>query len=141
MQENMQKAKLSRMTRQRAVILSELQKVTSHPTAEQLHSIVKESMPNISLGTVYRNLEFLVESGEIRKIDFAGNVRRFDGDLRPHSHARCQVCGCLTDIFDNPIKINDFSKVEINNFTITDASIDYIGVCHSCASQNAMYRQ
>ncbi len=141
MQENIQKTKLSRMTRQRSVILSELRKVTSHPTAEQLYSIVKECLPRISLGTVYRNLEFLVESGDVRKIDSAGNIRRFDGDMSPHSHARCEICGEITDIFDNPIKNVDLNKVEINNFTITSACVDYTGICHTCASKEPMYRQ
>ena len=73
----------TRMTRQRAVILEELRKVKTHPTADELYSIVRERLPRISLGTVYRNLDFLTESKEILKLESAGSIRRFDGDTRP----------------------------------------------------------
>ena len=59
----------TRMTRQRAVILEELRKTKSHPTADELYSIVRERLPRISLGTVYRNLDFLAETGEILKLE------------------------------------------------------------------------
>lgn len=63
----------TRMTRQRAVILEELRKTATHPTADELYSIVRRRLPRISLGTVYRNLDFLADSGEIRP---SGNRRQ-----------------------------------------------------------------
>ena len=64
----------TRMTRQRAVILEELRKVKTHPTADELYSIVRERLPRISLGTVYRNLDFLADTGEIRRLEAAGTT-------------------------------------------------------------------
>ena len=75
----------TRMTRQRMVILEELRKVKTHPTADELYAMVRTRMPRISLGTVYRNLDFLTESKEILKLESAGSIRRFDGDTRPIS--------------------------------------------------------
>ena len=76
----------TRMARQRAVILEELRKLKSHPTADELYSIVRERLPRISLGTVYRNLDFLADSGEIRRLEAAGSTKRFDGDISNHQH-------------------------------------------------------
>ena len=73
-----------RTTRQRQVILEELQKLQSHPTAAALYEIVRRRVPKISLGTVYRNLELLARTGLIRKLEFAGAEARFDGNV---SHA------------------------------------------------------
>ena len=88
----------TRMTRQRMVILEELRKVKTHPTADELYAMVRTRMPRISLGTVYRNLDFLTESKEILKLESAGSIRRFDGDTRPHQHVRCQICGKIGDV-------------------------------------------
>ena len=69
----------TRMTNQRRVILEELRKVHTHPTVDELYTIVKARMPHISLGTVYRNLDLLTETGEVLKLDSAGSMRRYDG--------------------------------------------------------------
>ena len=81
----------TRMTNQRRIILEELRKVDTHPTVDELYTIVKARMPHISLGTVYRNLDLLAEMGEVLKMDSAGNMRRFDGRVEPHRHVRCHV--------------------------------------------------
>ncbi len=124
--------KNSRSTQQRRVILEELQKVTSHPTAEEMYGIVKKILPKISLGTVYRNLDFLAETGEIRKIDSAGAVRRFDGDISPHMHARCLCCEKIIDIFETSSIDLGLENMKLNSFTIFSASIMYEGICHDC---------
>ena len=70
---------LLRMTRQRKVILEIMKNVTSHPTADQVHQMVRKTLPHVSLATVYRNLEILSEHGMIQKLELAGAQRRFDG--------------------------------------------------------------
>ena len=81
----------TRMTRQRMVILEELRKVKTLPTADELYAMVRTRMPRISLGTVYRNLDFLTESKEILKLESAGSIRRFDGDTRPHQQSLIHI--------------------------------------------------
>ena len=75
--------RLQRNTRQRQVILEELQKLTSHPTAAVLYDIVRRRLPKISLGTVYRNLELLARMGMVQKLELAGGEARFDGNVAP----------------------------------------------------------
>ena len=85
-------------TAQREAILRELRSVTSHPTADELYAMLRPEMPQISLGTVYRNLEQMSQAGIIRKLETAGKQKRFDGDLSPHHHMRCRCCGAVVDI-------------------------------------------
>ena len=71
-------------TVQRRVIMDELRALKTHPTADELYRIVRIRLPKISLGTVYRNLSILAESGMIRRLDSAGRQTRFDADISPH---------------------------------------------------------
>lgn len=121
----------TRMTRQRMVILEELKKVKTHPTADELYAMVRSRMPRISLGTVYRNLDFLADSKEILKLESAGSIRRFDGDVRPHQHVRCTVCGKVGDVMP-PLPAPSVEGVEVEGFTISTARVEYEGVCDAC---------
>lgn len=121
----------TRMTRQRMVILEELKKVKTHPTADELYAMVRNRMPRISLGTVYRNLDFLADSKEILKLESAGSIRRFDGDIRPHQHVRCSVCGKVGDVMP-PLPAPSVEGIEVSGFTISSARVEYEGVCDEC---------
>ena len=79
----MQKHPNLRMTRQRRVILEELRKVNNHPSAYEIYEFVRKRLPRISLGTVYRNLEILSESGDIQKLEPGCSLKRFDGNYHP----------------------------------------------------------
>jgi Fur family ferric uptake transcriptional regulator len=72
------------MTNQRQVILEEIQKVNTHPTADEVYETVRKRLPRISLGTVYRNLEILSACGLIQKIGPLSNQMRFDGITKKH---------------------------------------------------------
>ncbi len=123
-----------RMTRQRAIILEELRKVKTHPTADELYSIVRKKMPRISLGTVYRNLEFLAETGEILKLESAGNTKRFDADTSWHQHVRCIECGCVGDVL-HPQEAPSIKGIHVDGFNITGARIEYDGICARCSGK------
>ncbi len=124
-----------RMTRQRAIILEELRKLKTHPTADEVYGIVREILPRISLGTVYRNLDFLAETGEILKLESAGSTKRFDGDTSWHQHVRCVHCGRVADVMQTQA-IPCTNNIHVEGFAITGARIEYDGVCSSCASTN-----
>ncbi|MBQ4567087.1 MAG: transcriptional repressor [Desulfovibrio sp.] len=127
----------TRMTRQRAVILEELRKSRSHPTADELYSIVRERLPRISLGTVYRNLDFLADSGEIRRLESAGTIKRFDGNMHHHQHVRCVSCGCIGDVMP-PLPTPDFDEMTVEGFSaIHNARVEFDGLCDACASRQA----
>jgi Fur family ferric uptake transcriptional regulator len=120
-----------RVTRQRTIILEELRKVAVHPTADEIYAIVRRRLPRISLGTVYRNLDLLAEQGEISKIESAGNSKRFDGNIRPHQHVRCQKCGRMADIM-LPVPVPDTRHIVLPGFTITAARLEFDGLCDAC---------
>lgn len=126
----------TRMTKQRKVILEELRKIHSHPTADELYEMVRTRMPRISLGTVYRNLDFLTESGEILKIDAAGSIRRFDGDTRPHQHVRCRVCGRIGDVIP-PLPAPEVNAIRVDGFQVLSSRIEYEGICDRCAKSSS----
>lgn len=88
-----------RYSKQRELILDTLKGVCSHPTAEELYGMVRKTDPDISLGTVYRNLNQLADNGDILKIT-STNGDRFDFPHVPHFHFRCTECGCVSDIPD-----------------------------------------
>ena len=121
-----------RTTRQRTIILEELRKVATHPTADEIYAMARRRLPRISLGTVYRNLDLLAEQGEIRKIESAGNSKRFDGNIHPHQHARCQKCGWVADI-ERHVPLPDTRHIDLPGFTITAARLEFDGLCNACA--------
>lgn len=125
----------TRMTRQRAVILEELRKVTSHPTADELYGLVRGRLPRISLGTVYRNLDFLTETGEILKLEAAGSTKRFDGNTAWHQHVRCTHCGRIGDVM-TPRTPPGIDGLHAEGFAITGARVEYDGVCERCTGGN-----
>ena len=88
---------LIKRSRQREAILSELCGRTDHPTAEELYLSLKEELPNLSLGTVYRNLSLLSEEGIILKLS-CGGADHFDGNTAQHYHFLCNRCGRLYDL-------------------------------------------
>jgi len=120
------------MTPQRQVILEELRKVNTHPSADEIYEMVRQRLPRISLGTVYRNLEILAARGEIQKLEFGGSLKRFDGVAEGHYHIRCLDCGRVIDApsdFDVCIT-PDLS--EITDFKIIGHQLEFIGICPAC---------
>ena len=85
-------------SRQRNAILECVMSHHDHPTADIIYQELRESFPNISLGTVYRNLSLLTSLGKIMKITCENHADRFDGQTIPHAHFECKSCGCLQDI-------------------------------------------
>ena len=131
----------TRMTRQRAVILEELRKLKSHPTADELYSVVRERLPRISLGTVYRNLDFLADSGEIRRLEAAGSTKRFDGDISDHQHVRCIYCGRIGDVMSLR-QAPGVEGLQAGGFArILHSRVEYDGVCEVCARERGEGRQ
>ena len=121
----------TRMTVQRSVILDELRKLKTHPTADELYHVVRKRLPRISLGTVYRNLEYLAHTRAILKLSIGGNMKRFDGCCDKHYHAICLACG---RIFDVPAVDLPEIAPALPEFTVTGASISFEGYCAACRS-------
>lgn len=89
---------VSKYSRQREAIKAYLTTTKEHPTADTVYMSIRETHPNISLGTVYRNLNLLAEQGEILKINCQDGCDRFDGNPMLHYHFLCKGCGRVLDI-------------------------------------------
>jgi Fur family ferric uptake transcriptional regulator len=122
-----------RQTRQRAAILELLRSLKSHPTAAELHALVRKRLPRISLGTVYRNLDALARQGRIRKLVSGRAEARFDGDLRGHYHVRCTDCGRVGDVFGLELpNVDSAEPGRASGFEILGCRLEFIGVCPEC---------
>jgi len=124
------------MTRQRRVILEELRKLTCHPTAEELHWLVRQKLPQISIATVYRNLEILSEQGMVWKMEVAGTQRRFDGSTANHYHIRCSVCGRMEDVHMELVADIEKAAREASGYAVLSHRVEFTGICPDCAGQN-----
>jgi Fur family transcriptional regulator, peroxide stress response regulator len=128
----MSRLKTRRNTRQREAIVDVLRHSRSHPTASDVYGAVKERLPKISLGTVYRNLDFLTDIGRVRKLETSGTEARFDGNLDAHEHVRCVTCGKVDDVFlpEEPFRENDVDSA--SGYRIIGRRLEFVGVCPSC---------
>ncbi|KJR97123.1 MAG: Fur family transcriptional regulator [Desulfobulbaceae bacterium BRH_c16a] len=124
-----------RLTTQRQIILEELGKVTSHPTANEVYDMVRKRLPRIGLGTVYRNLELMADSGIILKLEVGGTQKRFDATVAPHYHVRCTSCGKVDDIdIEVQSQINQVAE-NSSNYMILGHHIEFSGICPKCLEE------
>ncbi len=130
-----------RITTQRRIILDELRMMGSHPTASDLYEAVRRRLPNISLGTVYRNLEILAQKGLIGKIVTNGRQMRFDADPEMHCHVRCIQCGMVSDIALDRDILSRFREgaCKSGDFEILDTRVEVIGLCGDCAADKSAH--
>lgn len=127
-------------SRQRECIKEFLKSRHDHPTADMIYTHVREEFPQISLGTVYRNLALLSEIGEIRKISCNG-PDRFDANITSHYHFTCSRCGNVEDVYLE--ELPDFASLYPENFQgiIEKVSLDFTGICSACKSSGTMKAQ
>ena len=133
----MEHTTLQRMTRQRRVILEELRKLKTHPTAAELYELVRERLPKVSLGTIYRNLDTLSRCGVVQKLDMSGGQARYDGDISDHFHIRCKQCERVADLSVDSVAIPIPHEQHLAGFEITGMRIEYEGICPQCREKNA----
>ncbi|MBE5742595.1 MAG: transcriptional repressor [Clostridiales bacterium] len=120
------------MTRQRKVIKDIIYASYKHPTADEIYAEAKKKMPNIAVGTVYRNLSLLVESGEVRKIDIPNAPSRYDRPQIPHEHLICSECGAVADV-----KIDGIIDIlkEKTGEEITEYKLTMYYICPKCKNK------
>ncbi len=123
------------MTDQRRIILEELRKVNTHPTANEVYDMVRKRLPKISLGTVYRNLEILSEIGAIQKLELAGSQKRFDGTVENHYHVRCLGCGRVEDVPVGPMPTLDRALNGLSDYKVFWHKLEFMGLCPRCQEE------
>ena len=121
-----------RGSRQRRLILDTVRSgALGHPTAAEVYDAVRGKMPNISLGTVYRNLGSL---GEISRLDL-GDLSRFDCDTSEHSHFACKKCGAIFDVRIRPSARRGLLSSLGGGFSADSASVLFSGYCPKCSKK------
>ena len=126
---------MMRNTKARKVILEELKKVTTHPSADEIYSMVRERLPRVSLGTVYRNLDMMAESGMVLKLEMAGTQRRYDGTTDNHYHVRCTMCGRVDDLPIKPLGGIESEVREASAYEISGHRLEFTGLCPACRAR------
>jgi len=123
------------MTRQRKVILEELLKQNTHPSADEIYQMVRRRMPRISLGTVYRNLEVLASMGKIQKLELSGALKRYDWDTSKHYHIRCLHCDRVDDAPIAPLNQLENDLYGATVFEIIGHNLEFTGLCPECSKK------
>ncbi|HEX8162682.1 MAG TPA: transcriptional repressor [Pyrinomonadaceae bacterium] len=121
----------SHLTRQRAAVFDYLSGVSHHPSAEEIYHAVKLKLPRISLATVYKNLEKLVECGVASKLTYGDAAARYDIRTDHHYHTRCLGCGKIQD-FDAAEGVEALRRIKPRGFDVTDYRLELLGRCRDC---------
>lgn len=126
--------KVQRMTKQKRIIIDILGQTKSHPTADWIYEQARKQIPDISLGTVYRNLHLLKEAGQIMELDYGSTFSRYDGNPSNHYHFHCSECGKIYDL-DMPLQINLEKEAWAHGHIIDYHRLEFYGVCKECSKQ------
>lgn len=119
-------------SRQREAIKGFLMTRKDHPTADIVYSNVRNEFPNISLGTVYRNLTLLADIGEIARLRLGDGVDHFDADTSPHYHFVCEKCGGVSDLaIENMNFLNEMAGKNFDG-RISGHVTYFYGICPQC---------
>ena len=120
-------------TVQREAILNELRHTHNHPTADELYSVLRHKVPQISLGTIYRNLDDMAARGVIRKLEVTGRQKRFDGMTIPHHHLRCRNCGNIVNMHAKVLpKLDKLFQDLLPSLGCDGVFIEWAGLCPEC---------
>lgn len=121
--------------KKREAILNCLRSTTTHPSAEWVHAQLKAEYPDISLGTVYRNLALFKEQGLVISLGTVNGVERFDADTEPHVHFICRACHKVDDL--PGMLIPERLSTDVDQYTggrTETCSLSFTGTCRECLS-------
>ncbi len=127
---------MQRYSKQREMIFDYLTSTTAHPTAEMVYNDLKAECPTLSLATVYRNLNLLVDLGKAIKLDTGENVDRFDANIDNHYHFVCTCCHSVSDIFKDILPNGTLEKVVDVGFVPESHKLFIYGKCSKCAKKS-----
>ncbi len=133
--------KALKYSRQREAIKACLMSHHDHPTADVLYARIREEFPNISLGTVYRNLNLLTKTGEVRRLAWGDGSDHFDGNTTPHYHFLCTRCKKVYDIPMEPLKELNEAAQDCAPGIITSHSLVFSGECCRCLAEEKISQE
>ena len=123
----------SKHFRKRDAILAYLRSTDQHPSAETVYTALKQQIPDLSLGTVYRNISLFKDQGLIISLGSVGGVERYDGNVEPHVHFICTGCGNVIDLpgLSVPEKLNTAAAREADA-VVEACHLTFHGRCSTC---------
>ena len=126
-------ATLRRYSRQRERIYQAVHASREHPSAQMVYDLLREELPRLSLGTVYRNLHQMAQEGMLQELE--GPTARFDACLAPHAHIRCTCCGRVMDLsaLEEPAPVRSAAET---GWQVERYSLMLEGICPACAGKD-----
>ena len=123
--------------KKRNAILACLRGTDVHPSADWVHAQIKHEYPDISLGTVYRNLALFKQQGVIQSLGTVNGIERFDGNVDPHVHFICQCCDSVIDLphMEVPPALRASAENSCGGH-IADCQLTFTGTCRNCINKN-----
>ena len=123
--------------RKRDAILTCLRGTTVHPGADWVYSRLKPEIPDLSLGTVYRNLTYFKDRGDIISLGVVNGVERFDGNTEPHVHFVCTGCGAVIDLPELavPQELTQSAAMSAGG-RVRSCNLSFTGTCRECITNN-----
>lgn len=118
-------------SKKRQMILDTIKSTDSHPSAKWVYETLKKNIPDLSLGTVYRNINLFKEQGHVIAVANVAGEERIDGDISPHAHFVCKECGCVYDVPATYAPISRES-CSMDGFETHNTVLTYYGICGSC---------
>lgn len=119
-------------SRKRNAIYEAVCSTVSHPSAEWVYTKLKPEYPDLSLGTVYRNLALFKESGEIKSVGSVKGQDRFDGNVEPHAHFICKKCGSVSDLMEE-----QSPDIPVVDGQVEEYQLNFYGLCGNCCEETA----
>ncbi len=121
-----------RQTKQKTAVYDVLMSTTSHPTADWVFQEVRKSLPQVSLGTIYRNLNQLVEDGLVVEILSERNISHYDANPAAHTHFICTLCDEISDL---PLPKISMDLIREEGHRVDRTDLQFFGVCSKCLNQ------
>lgn len=126
--------KTRKRSKKRDAILSCIRATRRHPSAEWIYHQLKPEIPDLSRGTIYRNLRLFLEEGSVTSVGVVNGLERFDGDVSPHAHFICQYCGEVLDMPEfAPLDAMAGQAEALTGGRIESCALIFSGCCRSCA--------
>jgi len=130
-----------RHSKKRDAVLEFIRSSTIHPTAKRVYEQLKPRLPDLSLGTVYRNIKVLKDEGHLSSAGIVQGEERFEGNPDPHPHAVCKCCGLIIDVPpDEKAATGVWHSVSIPGFTADFRDTVFYGSCSLCTKTTTLGR-
>ena len=132
--------KIRKRSKKRDAILACIRSTDLHPSAEWVYTQLKPQFPDLSLGTVYRNIHMFREEGTVASVGVVDGLERFDGNTSPHVHFVCEACGAVLDVgaIDVPVELTSLAEAATGG-QVSACRLSFTGQCPKCKPHDPIH--